>query len=317
MVTRTSTDRQLGRQVRDTRALGVVQLSLAVLASVVGTVLTGIFDIGRPGALIGAGIAPLVTAVFTTRGRGIGRTIGIGVLTTVALLITVSGFTISDVLRDGKSPIAHRDGTFWKAPVPESSSKSSNGTAELSAPERVECPATEVLSTADCRFGLKPAGSATVSLNGATLGGRNRDDFRITKQCKGTLKPGTACSIRLKFTPSEPGDREAEVTVKLGSGSTVVELVGKGVADPDGCRSGFEPRRATDSDTVCVTSAEKEEVLRQNQAHQDEHRDRGDGYCVDGFVWREATPEDHICVTTAERTEAAQQNALNSERTAG
>ena len=227
MVTRRSTERPLGRQVRDTRALGALQLLFAVLASVVGTLLTGFFDIGRPGALIGAAIAPLVTAIFTTRGSGAARTIGIGILTALALLITVSGFTISDVLRDGKSPVAGRNGTFWKAPVP--GPKSSSGSAELSVPERVECPATEVDSTADCRFGVKPAGSSTVSVNGATLDGRDRDDFRITKQCKGTLKPGTACSIRLKFTPSGPGDREAQVTVKGGSGSTLVELVGKGV----------------------------------------------------------------------------------------
>ena len=313
MATRTSTDLQLGRQVRATQALGALQLLLAVAASVVGTLLSGFFDIGRPGTLIGAGIAPLVTAVFTTRGSGVARSIGIGVLTTLALLITVSGFTISDVLRDGKSPVASREGTFWKPPLPGPPSKTSG----LSVPEQVTCPATEVHHTADCRFGVKPAGSSTVSVNGAALDGRDQDDFRITKQCKGTLKPGTACSIRLKFTPSAAGDREAEVTVRFGSGSTVVELVGKGVDGANGCRDGFEPRRATESDTVCVTPDEKEAVLRQNQAHQDEHRDRGDGYCVDGFVWREATSEDHICVTPAERTEAAQQNAQNSERSAG
>ena len=315
---RTSTDRPSGQQLRDARALGAIQLMLAVLASVVGTVLTGFFDTGRPGTLIGAGIAPLVTALFTTRGRGASRGLSIVMLTALALVLTVSGFTISDILRDGKSPIADRDGTFWKAPGSSSGSASSGDSSALSAPEQVECPATEVRSTSDCRFGLEPAGTATVKVDVATLDGRDQQDFRITKQCKGTLKPGTACSIRLKFTPSAEGDRKAEVTVALPNGSRVVALVGQGVAgSSNGCRDGFEPRRATADDNVCVTSAEHEQAMQQNQAHQDEHRDRGDGYCVDGFVWREATSTDHICVTPAERDEAAQQNAMNSERSAG
>ncbi|TCC54363.1 hypothetical protein E0H73_38565 [Kribbella pittospori] len=302
--------------MRDSRALGAIQLMLAVLASVVGTVLTGFFDAGRPGTLVGAGIAPLITAVFTTRGRGASRGLSIVLLTALALLLTVSGFTISDVLRDGESPVADRDGTFWKAPGSSSGSRSGN-TSSLSAPDQVECKATEVHSTSDCRFGLEPAGTTTVSVSGATLDGRDQDDFRITKQCKGTLKPGTACSIRLKFTPSAEGDRSAEVIVKLPNGSRVVGLVGQGIAgSSNGCRDGFEPRRATADDNVCVTSVEHEQALQQNQAHQDEHRDRGDGSCVEGFVWREATSVDHICVTPTERDEAAQQNAKSSERSA-
>jgi hypothetical protein len=180
----------------------------------------------------------------------------------------------------------------------------------VKVPKQEECPDTAVKSTSTCRFGVEPAGSTTIKVIGAELGGKNKDDFVITKPCKGTIKPGQACSIRLTFTPSDAGDREAEVTVKLASGTAVVRLLGKGVAgESNGCADGYVPREATAGDAVCVTPNQKAAAARQNQAHADEERGQADGFCKQGFVWREATPGDHICVTPDERAQTAAENA--------
>lgn len=40
----------------------------------------------------------------------------------------------------------------------------------------MRCPATAVNGTSDCRFAVKSAGSAGIVVNGAELGGRDRDD---------------------------------------------------------------------------------------------------------------------------------------------
>jgi hypothetical protein len=139
----------------------------------------------------------------------------------------------------------------------------------------------------------------------------------LTKVCKGTIKPGQSCSIRFKFTPSEEGDREAEVAVKLPNGTKVVQLRGKGLAAAgNGCADGYVPREAAAGDTVCVTPGDKARAAAQNRAHVNENRAQADGYCIQGFVWREATPDDHICVTPDERAEAAAQNAQSSEHAA-
>jgi hypothetical protein len=305
-------------QVRQTHALGSKQIVLALLASVVGTVLAGTFGAGQVGTFAGALIFPLVGAMFTTQGRGLARTVGIGVLTVLALVVTVTGFTVTDLVRDGESPVADREGTFWPPPG-RSGPGSSGDTSALSAPEEERCPDTELQDTSACRFGLAPSGDATVQIVGVELDGPDQEDFEMTKSCKGTLRPGTACSVRLRFKPSEEGEREAAVVVRLPGGTKVVALRGKGVSGGsggNGCKDDFVPRKATAGDNVCVTQAEQAQAAKQNQEHESEGRANEDGTCIEGFVWREATDGDHICVTPGERDDAAEQNAKHSERSA-
>lgn len=314
MVTRTSVE-PLREQVRDTQALMPKSVFLAILTSVVGTALTGFVGTDRLGTFAGAAVLPLVSAVFTTSGRGTARILGITILTGIAVVFAFTGYTLSDILRGGQSLVANREGTFIKPPGTGGGSDPDKGsgdgpTGDVSVPKQVQCPAVAVNGTSTCRFGVRPAGSTTITVTGAELGGKHKDDFVLTKVCKGTIRRNESCSIRIKFAPTDEGDRQAEVTVKASSGTAVVRLRGKGLADEGtGCADGYVPREATDGDTVCVTPGQKAAAARQNQAHADEQRAQADGFCVQGFVWREATPGDRVCVTPDERSAAAAQNA--------
>jgi hypothetical protein len=175
MMTTTRTSAQpMREQVRETRALELKPVLFAVLAAVVGTALTGLFGTGRLGAYAGVAIPPLVTAVFTTHGRGAARPLGIALLTVLAVVVAVTGYTIPEFLRGGQSLVANRDGTFIKAPAKSSSgggsgtgsgSGSSTGnTSALSVPAQLQCPDTAVNSTSTCRFAVQPVGSATLKV---------------------------------------------------------------------------------------------------------------------------------------------------------
>ncbi|MGW6194949.1 hypothetical protein ACWF0M_02270 [Kribbella sp. NPDC055110] len=321
-------------QIRDTHAFDGLSVGVAVLTSVIGVALTGFFGAGRLGAYAGAIVPPLVSAMATTRGRGAARLLGIGGLTVGALVLAFSGYTITDMLNGGVSPVADRDGTFIKPPGSTDNSggsgtsnnqsnpsgESSGDTSAVSVPDELRCPDTAVKDTSTCRFAVQPAGSATIKVTGAELGGRDQGDFEITKKCMGTIKKGQACSIRFRFTPSAEGDREADVAVQFPGGTRVVKLLGRGLGGDggggNGCVDGFVPRRAVTGDAVCVTPEQQAQAAAQNRASADENRVQADGFCVPGFVWREATSDDHVCVTVDDRSEAAAENAAGAEHAA-
>jgi hypothetical protein len=116
---------RIGRQVGDSRALGRRSLPLAVLASVIGTMLASAYGTDRVGTLLTAATAPVLTALFTTRGRIWARSVGIVVVTSIAVGLTVTGFTVPELVLGGKALIAHRHGTF----MPTEGSSGSSGTS--------------------------------------------------------------------------------------------------------------------------------------------------------------------------------------------
>ncbi len=76
--------------------------------------------------------------------------------------------------------------------------------------------------------------------------------------------------------------------------------------------AGQVPRKANDSDMVCVSPAIAA-LVQQENANKDAGYAGGGPYgpltCINGLVWREAYDGDGICVTPARRTETWQENA--------
>ena len=76
------------------------------------TVLSGFAGTTQKGTILVAVVAPLVTAIVTTHGRGRARIVGIAALTGGAVIVTVTGVTFADVINQGRALFAPRVGTF-------------------------------------------------------------------------------------------------------------------------------------------------------------------------------------------------------------
>lgn len=98
--------------VKATNALAPVSIAMAVAASVVGTCVSEIPNAGRVGALGAAVLTPLATAILTTHGRGKFRILGITTISIIAAIVTITGFTLPEILNGGQSLFGHPGGTF-------------------------------------------------------------------------------------------------------------------------------------------------------------------------------------------------------------
>ncbi len=102
----------LTRQAVASNGFSMVALLFAVLSSVVGAVLTAELGTGQLGRLGGAAIGPVISTTFTTwwsGGRGRIQLAAIGLLTLLALGVTVSGFFVADTVAD--KPVLGDDGS--------------------------------------------------------------------------------------------------------------------------------------------------------------------------------------------------------------
>ncbi|MGW1343049.1 Ig-like domain-containing protein [Kribbella sp. NPDC002412] len=348
--------RPLGRQIKDTHCFSGKSLFFAVLSSVVCSAIVPALGAGRTATVLGAALSPLVVAVISTQGPGLARSIGIASLSAIALLITISGFTIPEAIAGNGSLTATGSGTFvttkrgptptppqtqaapptrkpttitqpTQQPTQQPTSKPAPTTPPASPtgllvdlPVNRQCPEVPAGEAKTCKqIGVRNTGSANVEIATVSLDGDQASAFTLTKVCNGTLKPGTACSIRLRFEPMGVGAHEAVLVVRLNPGNVErrVTITGNATGSETGaCLTGYLFRRATPDDTVCVTPDERALTQQQNSAHIRGHLATTDGTCVDGYVWREAVSGDHICVTPEERTAAQRLNELHSERVA-
>src|SRR5690349_20828535 len=95
-----------------------------------------------------------------------------------------------------------------------------------------------------------------------------------------------------------------------GSLTTLSPAHAEGAYGPDTCQPGYVWRGVVPSDHVCVTPAERAQVVDDNRhaasrvSHLQPLGSRSD-YCVQGYVWREAVPGDHVCVTPEQRDQVA------------
>ena len=246
-----------GRQLRQTNAFSGTSLFFGVLSSVVCSAIIPALGAGRIATVIGAALSPLVVAMFTTRGPGLVRTVGIASVTAIAFVICLGGFTLSEAIAGGGSLTSDRAGTFVytkrgpaptppqaaqatkPTPVPEPSeqpsspepSEPSQAGDEIELPDRRECPELPVGDVKVCKqIGVGNAGTKTVEIATGEMSGAHADDFVITQRCDGTLKPGTGCSVRVEFRPSGAGLREASLLLYVQPGNITREITVTGNA---------------------------------------------------------------------------------------
>lgn len=247
----TAVRRRLRRQIKDSEALRPRTLPLAVLASVVGTMLASAYGTGRTGALLSAATGPLITALFTTRGRMPARWAGIVLVTCVAVALTVTGFTVPELVLGGRSLLADRSGTF----VPTEGGGSSAASPSPSLPTPARTPALETSATALACDGtpvggagrcpaltVRSVGTADLRVTGVAVEGGPAGEFRATAACPGPLPRGASCSIAVEFHPSGAGPRQAVLVVhqNLPGPATRVTLHGTG-QDQGGSSPGPDP----------------------------------------------------------------------------
>ena len=328
---------QLGRQIKETKAFSTASLFFAILSSVVSAAIIPALGADRIATLGGAVLSPVLVATISTQrnGRGLVRSVAIACLSAVALLITISGFTLPEAIAGAGSLTGDGAGTFVdterRPESPESTSTTTPVQSTTSPPGiKVElpasrtCPTVQVGESVACKqIGVRNIGTTTIQIDSADPEGDQAGQFVVTKACHGTLKPNSACSVKFHFAPTTAGLHQVVLIVRLNPGDITRRVTIKGDAgdntvdppvDPTGCREGFVPRLATPTDHVCVTPAEQEAAHRQNVLHVKGHRADIDGNCVDEYVFRAAVPGDQICVTTDERAAAQQQNTLGPER---
>jgi hypothetical protein len=243
---------RLGRQIKESDALRRRTLPLAVLASVVGTVLASACGTGRTGALLSAALGPLITALFTTSGRAKARSAGIVLVTVVALAVTVTGFTVPEFVRGGKSLVADREGTFvptedsggsTPSPLPSpppvtptTPLPARTGPAIATSPTTIGCADTPVNGAGACpSLDVRSVGTADLQVTGVEVEGGT--EFVPTMNCPAPLTPPDgSCSVSVEFHPTAAGPRQAVLVVhqNLPGPATRVPLEGTGVATDGG-----------------------------------------------------------------------------------
>lgn len=268
---------QFGRQIRETNAFSGKSLFLGILASLVCSAIIPALGAGRVATLAGATLSPLLVAVITTQGAGLIRSAGVAALSAIALVISIGGFTLPEAIAGHGSLTADGPGTFVNtrrgptptppAPLPTKSSvkpwtqptkkpgttqptnkpsTSPSSQTRLQMPQIRKCPEVVVGETETCKqIGLRNVGTTTIQVTTSELEGENADDFILTKVCNGTLKPDTACSVRLRFRPTAAGVREASVVVHLTAGGIARRVTITGNAIDNSEDNGGDPPPST------------------------------------------------------------------------
>jgi pSer/pThr/pTyr-binding forkhead associated (FHA) protein len=278
--------RSLGRELHAAASFSGQGLLLAVLGSVVGTVLAGAASAGPWGTLASAAVTPVVSSAFATRragDRGHVAAAAIVLLSAAALVITVTGVSLAD-LANGKSVLpgnGSQSGTFpgvHAKPAPDPGSDSGSGSSSSSSEppspssstpgqpgpisaEPVNCGTVEVGSTATCPAGaiLVYRGEGSLKITRVEIVGEAAGDYVAGSECVGrTLQSGSNCETGISFTASAAGPRKATLIIHQSlpapDRGTSVELAGVGHSSSTDPSCGTDPA-PTDSPTgadVCV-----------------------------------------------------------------
>ncbi len=216
----------LAREIVASKGFSVPAVLFAVLASVVGAVVTAELGTGQVGRLTGAAVGPVVTATFTTwwtGGRGPVQLAVICALSALALFITVSGFFVADTVAD--EPVLG-DGSSGSL-APSSAGSVSGGGPESPAPtDATETGGSERGGGADLAVAATAAESG-VDITVTNLAGQESGGFEITMNGV-PVQTGTALPVggSVGVTAPCPQPPAAELTVE-------VRLVDTEVVDPD------------------------------------------------------------------------------------
>ncbi len=204
-------------QLRDAKRFSWTGFAVTVAASLLGTLVPAAIGAGPEATLVSTlAVTVLAAGGFTAKdgsARGI-KAIAIVLLATGALVLTVTGVTVLDVVRG-------RPATF--PVVPETA------VPRVLVPESVACGATPVRTTTTCTVAIRSVGASALRVSGIELDG---PDFAVdASACVGhDVEPGKRCTLVVSFTPAASGERVVDLTVhhNVPGPAAFVELTGRG-----------------------------------------------------------------------------------------
>jgi hypothetical protein len=204
------------RQLREAKRFSWTGFGITVAASLLGTLVPAAIGAGPTATLVSTLVVTVLAAGgFTAKdgaARGI-KAIAIVLLAAGALVLTVTGVTLLDLVR----------GTPATFPVvPEAQPR-------VIVPESVACGTTPVHTTTTCAVAVRSVGASPVRVSGIELDGT---DFAVdARGCVDQdVAPGRRCTLLVTFTPAWTGDRVADLTVhhNVPGPPAFVELSGRG-----------------------------------------------------------------------------------------
>ncbi|WP_086848630.1 Ig-like domain-containing protein [Amycolatopsis kentuckyensis] len=206
------------RRLREAKRFSWTGFAVTVGASLLGTLVPAAIGAGPDATLISTLVVTVLAAGgFTAKdgsARGI-KAIAIVLLATGALVLTVTGVTVLDLVRG-------RPATF--PGVPEVAAE-----ARVIVPESVACGTTPVHTTTTCVVAVRSVGASALRVSGIEV---DSADFTVdASACVGQdVAPGRRCALVVRFTPTWSGDRVADLTVhhNVPGPAAFVELTGRG-----------------------------------------------------------------------------------------
>jgi hypothetical protein len=206
------------RQLREAKRFSWTGFAVTVAASLLGTLVPAAIGAGPTATLVSTLVVTVLAAGgFTAKdgsaARGI-KAIAIVLLAVGALVLTVTGVTVLDVVRG-------RPATFAVGPAAEP--------AALLVPASVACGTTPVHTTTTCAVAVRSVGAGPLRISGIELDSK---EFSVdASACAGVdVAPGRRCTLVVTFTPEGSGDRVADLTVhhNVPGPASFVELTGRG-----------------------------------------------------------------------------------------
>lgn len=206
------------RQLREAKRFSWTGFAVTVAASLLGTLVPSAIGAGPTATLVSTLVVTVLAAGgFTAKdgaARGI-KAIAIVLLAAGALVLTVTGVTVLDLVRG-------KPATF--PVVPDAAAQ-----PRVLVPESVACGTTPVRTTTTCAVAVRSVGASVLRVSGIEL---DSADFAVDAHaCLGQdIAPGRRCTLVVRFTPSWTGDRVADLTVhhNVPGPAAFVELTGRG-----------------------------------------------------------------------------------------
>lgn len=206
------------RQLREAKRFSWTGFAVTVAASLLGTLVPAAIGAGPSATLVSTLVVTVLAAGgFTAKdgaARGI-KAIAIVLLAAGALVLTVTGVTVLDLVRG-------KPATF--PVVPDAAAE-----AKVVVPESVACGTTPVRTTTTCTVAVRSVGASALRVSGIEL---DSTDFVVdARGCVDRdIAPGRRCTLVVSFTPAWSGDRVADLTVhhNVPGPAAFVELTGRG-----------------------------------------------------------------------------------------
>ena len=247
----------LREELRESSGFSFGALALAVIGSVVGTILVSAVQ-GGDGTdqnanwrLLGAALGPIISTTFTTRQageKGRVRAASIVLLSSAAVVVTFTGFGVGDVVKGssvlpgvaqgatlplpGLSRVILQEPTVIDGTSPGATSVPVVGPA-LQAPDGQDCGRADLGDVIPCGpIAVTSTGTERLNIRSIEIEGAHEVDFAADRTCVGAgLEPGEVCEITLGFGPTEAGEREASLVIEHDGADDVTEIRLTGFGD--------------------------------------------------------------------------------------